>query len=70
MPMLMGGASAIYLLFQARSRFSKLMTLYSFLLSTFSLFIVNHVNDQDIAIFIMIVTCCSYFFSYYFISLF
>ncbi|XLR34121.1 hypothetical protein S83_062021 [Arachis hypogaea] len=67
-PMFMGGASAFYFIFKARTRFSKLMTLYSFMLSSSSLFVGNHVHEPDIAILVVICVCCSFFFSSFFIS--
>ncbi|RYR48206.1 hypothetical protein Ahy_A07g034213 [Arachis hypogaea] len=62
-PMFMGGASAFYFIFKARTRFSKLMTLYSFMLSSSSLFVGNHVHEPNIAILVVICVCCSFFFS-------
>lgn len=43
------------------------MTLYSFLLSSCYLFVVNHVHVPDIAILVAICVCCSFIFSYSFI---
>lgn len=67
-PMFMGGASAFYFVFQSKTRFSKLITLYSFLVSSFCLFLSNFVIERDIAIFIGISLSFSFFFSFFFCS--
>ena len=66
--MVMGGASAIYLLFKARTHFSKRMSLLSFLFSTLALFENSHVHDHDIGVIIMILSLFSFYLSFYFIS--
>nr|YP_010352764.1 hypothetical protein MZG22_mgp40 [Bidens pilosa]UIR99244.1 hypothetical protein [Bidens pilosa] len=63
----MGGSSAIYFLLLAKKRFSKLLTLFSFLVNTCYLFVLNHPNVPDIGL-VPICVCSSFIFSYYFIE--
>lgn len=61
-----GSSSAIYFLFLAKQRFSKLFSLFSFLVNTCYLFVLNYLSVPDIGL-VPICVCSSFIFSSFFV---
>lgn len=64
-PMVMGGAFAISFLFQAKTHFSRFLTLYSLLISDLFLYFIHYpIYDVDVAIMLLLVISGAFFFSF------
>ena len=66
-PMVVGGASAVYFLFRAETYFSRFITLYNLLLSDLFLYLHHYpIYDVDVAIMLLLVISGAFFFSFAF----